>query len=120
MTCQRDVVALGSGGVEMDETKIPPEEWKREGLTIYALRYDGKADHIHMDANLFSAHVSNDNRLASAEEIKAIARLIAAAPELLEALKDCVGGRLGGQPGYVNALALQRAEAAIRKAEGRL
>jgi hypothetical protein len=43
---------------------------------------------------------------------------IAAAPELLEALKNCVDG-LGCQPGYVGTLALSRARAAIAKAEGR-
>jgi len=70
-----------------------------------------------------SIKIHADHEIKAAQERRGqrrdLARLNAAAPELLEALKDCVGGRLGGQPGYVNALALQRAEAAIRKAEGR-
>ena len=52
------------------------------------------------------------------ERGEANASLIAAAPELLEALRNCVDG-LGCQPGYVNTLALTRAQAAIAKAEGR-
>ena len=44
--------------------------------------------------------------------------LIGVRDELLEALRNCVDG-LGCQPGYVNTLALTRAQAAIAKAEGR-
>jgi hypothetical protein len=63
------------------------------------------------------AIVKNQGDSPITEDHLSDARLIAAAPDLLEALKDCVSGRLGGQPGYVNTLALTRAEAAIRKAE---
>ena len=45
------------------------------------------------------------------------ARLIASAPDLYEALDNCVNG-LGCQPGYVNTLALQRAKQALASARG--
>ena len=47
-----------------------------------------------------------------------IRKRIAVMPELLTSLRNCVDG-LGCQPGYVNSLALTRAQSAIAKAEGR-
>ena len=41
---------------------------------------------------------------------------IAQLPDLLQALKDCVNG-LGCQPGYVNTLALRRAQSVIERIE---
>ena len=51
------------------------------------------------------------------ENQEANARLIASAPDLYEALDNCVNG-LGCQPGYVNTLALQRAKQALASARG--
>ena len=61
----------------MDETKIPPEEWKREGLTIYALRYDGKADarflwsgarnYVELNPQVTTAHIFKLRRYVRTE-----------------------------------------------------
>lgn len=53
----------------------------------------------------------------SCDEINASARLIAAAPELLEALQNIIDG-VGCQPGYISTLGIQIARAAILKATG--
>ncbi|MEG0969222.1 MAG: hypothetical protein RSG92_28055 [Pseudomonas sp.] len=70
----------------MTANKHTPQEWLRGGTTVYALNVEG--------TNRFSAQVqsgwstSGRNRTESGE-LEANARLIAAAPELLEALADC-------------------------------
>ena len=60
--------------------------------------------------------IAEDDGDEDGEEMKANARLISAAPEMLDALKKCVNG-LGCQPGYLSSLALTRAQEAIAKAE---
>lgn len=67
--------------------------------------------------------VAGDRRIAvvlvSDEETDKNAHLIVSAPQLLEALKNCING-LGCQPGYVNTRSLANAQAVIALAEGRL
>lgn len=46
------------------------------------------------------------------------ARLIAASPDLLDVLKECVNG-LDCQPGYVRSQTLIRAQSVLAKVEGR-
>jgi hypothetical protein len=53
------------------------------------------------------------------DEAEANARLIAAAPRLLELVKECVDG-LNCQPGYVRSLTLQRMQQAIAATEGKV
>lgn len=78
------------------KTNHTPGPWLIAGTTIYALtQYTGNSDtmrtHLADGINRFSARVSSDNPErdggAPPEEIQANARLIAAAPELLEALR---------------------------------
>ena len=76
----------------MTANKHTPQEWLRDGTTVYALNVEG--------TNRFSAQVqggwatSGRNR-TEASELEANARLIAAAPELLALLdesKRSIGG----------------------------
>ena len=69
----------------MEHTKAEP--WQRDGLTIFALCNFPARHGIVTTGNLFSAHVSNDNNVATADELEAIARNILAAPDLLTALE---------------------------------
>jgi hypothetical protein len=78
-----------------------PGPWKREGVDIYANAPANVRPHI--------AHVIYG---ATAD-----ARLIAAAPELLEALTDLVGG-CGKEGDLFSSEAMAKARAAIAKAEG--
>lgn len=54
----------------------------------------------------------------SRDQRQANARLIAAAPDLLKALRAVMGGQIGGQPD-MDAERFRLARAAIAKAEGR-
>lgn len=62
-----------------------PARWARAGRLVYALRPSPKFR--GREVNVFSALVQNDNGLATDEELEANARLIAAAPLMLEALR---------------------------------
>ncbi|HDS1140228.1 TPA: hypothetical protein QDZ75_004306 [Stenotrophomonas maltophilia] len=98
-------------------SKHTQQEWQRDGATVYALNIEG--------TNRFFAHVQGGwatqgrNRTES-DEVEANARLIAAAPELLEALKDLIGWVPGGVHFHTDApqRAVERASAAIAKATG--
>lgn len=68
------------------ETKHTKKEWIRQGNTIFCIGEKTLNSGKKVDANLFSCQVSNDNMLLNEEELLANAKLIAAAPELLEAL----------------------------------
>lgn len=65
-----------------------PGPWLVEGSTVYALEpvLTGPRRDVPRLANRFSASVRNDNSAATAEEIEANARLIAAAPDMDEAI----------------------------------
>lgn len=65
-------------------------------------------------------HVRIDNGAGDVSKALANARLIAAAPELLEALKDLctLAGGYGASPDDLRR-ALSNAEAVVKKAEGR-
>lgn len=101
-------------------SKHTPGPWLiAAGTTVYALNAHG---YNRFSAQAQRGHTS-DKWPTDEEELEANARLIAAAPELLEALKDCseylsdipesaVGG--DDEAGRIN----RRAIAAIRKATG--
>src|SRR5690554_6545988 len=66
----------------MSERKLTPGPWMLSGCTVYALNDQG--------FNRFSAHVQDAH--TGEHELNANARLIAAAPELREALEDMLSG----------------------------
>lgn len=75
----------------MSEGKHTPGPWLRTGQTIYALIHDGWRLGEEQFRNWFTAHVQPD-RECSKEEAEKIARLIAAAPDMLAALERCDPG----------------------------
>jgi len=99
-----------TGGKEMSKFKGTTGPWYRSGKTVYALNEQG--------FNRFSALVQGAH--TSDEELEAIARLIAAAPELLEALIMCYQSMSSVLPDFnpFDQAAYDRARAAIAKAEG--
>lgn len=70
----------------MSAAKHTPGPWLREGNTVYALMHFGFRKGVEQFKNRFWAGVYKD-REVSEEEREANAILIAAAPELLEALQ---------------------------------
>jgi hypothetical protein len=68
------------------KAKHTPAPWLIEGNTVYALTHDGWRKGVEMMKNRFSASISID-RDFDEKELQSNARLIAAAPELLEALQ---------------------------------
>ena len=67
-------------------TRHTPGPWLLEGTTVYALVHDGWRKGVETFRNRFYLFVQAD-RECPPDEILANARLIAAAPEMLEALK---------------------------------
>ena len=57
-----------------------PEQWRRDGLTVYALRMKRFEDGRKLECNVFSATVSDSTHQATPEELEANARLMEAAP----------------------------------------
>jgi ketosteroid isomerase-like protein len=99
--------------------KHTPGPWRNEG-GISATWEDGEEVQV---CALFTtkwtytepdAHAKNDRMRRESE---ANARLIAAAPELLEALEAVMSGQIGGTPD-LDAERFQKARAAIAKARG--
>lgn len=95
----------------MSKSKHTRGPWYRSGKTVYALNEQG--------FNRFSALVQ-DARTGD-EELEANARLIAAAPELLEALIMCCQSMSSVLPDFnpFDQAAYDKARAAIAKAEGK-
>lgn len=87
-----------------------PGPWLLAGRTVYALNDEG--------FNRFSALVQDAH--APAYELNANARLIAAAPELLDALEMCVKSMKSCLPDFnpFDQAAYDKAHAAIAKARG--
>ena len=90
-----------------------PRDERREGTAMVAdmpLSFEDDAAHL--------ARIRGVGRGATIEEQKANAALIAAAPELLEALREIREACCSGM-GNLPAADVARAQAAIEKAEGR-
>ena len=87
----------------------PHDDWGvvRAGRYIICQARDPRVDHLDL----------NEYRRTKVDPFEANARLIAAAPDLLEALESAVGAMevLGHPPDYG---ALRKAKAAIAKARG--
>lgn len=94
----------------MEYTK---EKWEKEGNCIYALTEirDSKL------ANRFECFVSSGSRLAPQEEIEANAQLMAAAPDMYEALKMWLDSPVTTPEIYERAIELGKQ--ALTKAEGK-
>jgi hypothetical protein len=87
-----------------------PGPWKRADLLVYALNQGG--------SNQFSAQVQGDGRHgAKLDELRANARLVAAAPDLLEALQATLSMyRAYVTEDEIGPALVELAEAAIDKA----
>lgn len=99
----------------MSNAKHTPGPWLVQETTVYALNDERNP------ANRFTASVdsgwADEKRRISRQEVEANARLIAAAPELLEALSQAVESMQDS--GYQNShVAVMAARAAIDKATG--
>ena len=98
-----------------NETKHTPGPWEAVGLTVCQVPPGGREI-------IFGAH---NTRSGDKDERQANARLIAAAPELLEALREFVSlmpsaeGLGGHAPIGAFQIVADLARAAIAKAEGR-
>ncbi|MGZ2829964.1 hypothetical protein [Pseudomonas aeruginosa] len=87
-------------------SKHTPGPWYRDGTTVYALN--------PQNFNRFSAQIHGAHTPQS--ELEAVARLVAAAPELLEALRACVS-RITDEVADAEFLdEVEQARAAIAKA----
>jgi hypothetical protein len=80
----------------MKDLKHTKEPWIISDISprfVYALRQKGSLGRHGTPnmVNAFSVNVQNDNQIATEEELIANAKLIAAAPELLEALIGILG-----------------------------
>jgi hypothetical protein len=97
----------------MSENKHTPGPWLRDNLTIYTLRPCKWLGHDSME-NAWTAYVMpNGQHKIPLKELEANARLIAAAPELLEALEWIESNPFAHRANMVGV-----ATAAIAKAKG--
>jgi hypothetical protein len=98
-----------------------PGPWLLTGHTVYALDEVGQTNRFscNMQAG-YSYYGRTVKERVSNDELTANARLIAAAPELLEALRIArmQVALLGGEMDAVNSDVLSIADAAIAKATG--
>ena len=95
----------------MSEIKRTPWEVFQNGFSMRAVK--------DADGNWLT-YAAGDDRRMSREEVEANARLMAAAPDLLEALRDLIGWVPGPDQWHTDACpkAVERAIAAIAKATG--
>ena len=84
-----------------------------EGWLVYALNKDGTNRMSTMPCGGYVRQTSYRHERTTPEEVAANARLIAAAPELVEALKELYDASFGA---YVSAGEIDRARAALEKA----
>ena len=73
-----------------DQPKYTKGPWLREGTTIYGLKSCGFRNGKELFQKIFHLRVFDGDVFTPREELEANARLIAAAPDLFEALKDAV------------------------------
>ena len=102
----------------MSKSEHTPGPWLVQETTVYALNDERNP------ANRFTASVdsgwADEKCRISRQEVEANARLIAAAPDLLESLTNLVGlAKLGAARLDKYQAAMSAAEAAIAKAEGK-
>ena len=98
----------------MSAEKHTPGPWLIQGNTVYALMHHGWRKGVEMFKNRFSVQFSFDSS-CSKEEIESTKQLIAAAPDLLNALQsiiDDIDSEFGTDCDY------NKARAAIAKATG--
>ena len=109
-----------------DQPKYTKGPWLRDGATVYALESCGWRKGKETFQNRFFLRVSASSSTPP-RELECTARLIAAAPDLLEALKDAVRwleGMSRDNPEFiqdsmpVNCLTMEEMKLAIAKAEG--
>lgn len=93
-------------------SKHTPGPWLREGNTIYTLTHSGWRKGVEQLCNRFAAHVAAYHVDCQPEEMEANVQLMAAAPDLLEALKGFIDG--AEAMGWYT----DKARAAIAKATG--
>jgi hypothetical protein len=107
-----------------NETKHTPGPWKIKGPSIECLPHTDGGDYAILSDELIIAETFERVAAGKAEPALANARLIAAAPELLEAceklLKRAVLGleQSASHDGLTNCKAIGRAIGAIAKAKG--
>ena len=108
----------------MSEAKHTPGPWLIQGNTVYALMHHGWRKGVEMFKNRFSVQFSFDSS-CSKEEIESTKQLIAAAPDLLEALQGILGYFDSGNSVSVSQATIKAssdevkaARAAIAKATG--
>ena len=68
-----------------------PGPWKRDGRLVYAVTPGSGPGGGHYFVNVFSASVQDSNGMALPGEMEAVARLMAAAPDLLAAAQAALG-----------------------------
>lgn len=111
------------------ETKHTPGPWFSQGETVYALDETGTVNRFSVGIQrgyVLDSHHKANRVMTSSAEMEATAKLIAAAPDLLEALRDLCDawdlpgdGRIGGGKYNGNITQAQTAaRAAIAKATG--
>lgn len=116
-------VPTGEAGVG-----FTPGPWLLDGTCVYFLDWDGESyegrgkDYRRQLSNRFWCSVQGTPRRIPEAELIANARLIAAAPELYEALRDFFENpdfvcTVGGNPIRVQAM-MARGIAALKKARG--
>ncbi len=98
-----------------------PGPWLREGYLVYALQHHGWRRGVEQFENRFHAHIET-HRTAPADEAESNTRLIAAAPELLDVLREVLSNddRLmeNGRDYLVHRSIFEKAAELIARIEG--